>query len=236
MKSNDEERETMETGTTPGPEDLLDSLPRRRKIFFGFCGLLLLVLVGGNVLYGTVLTTRRSRSYCLGCHRFSGPARMWEPSERHSEGLTCSQCHGLLPSQRGRCGAFSARPETVDPNCMGCHPSVLEGRVAEETVRIRLAGPGKEGAKTYAWPLKDLMYTWHLRNRVCVCTDCHRNISHEKEAGATGHRPKTAYCAACHYHAAKDDYARCRPLPLLEVADASGKDGGNGDRASGRGR
>lgn len=201
--------------------EALERAAQRRRRFLVFCCLLVAAVLGANLLYGTVLFTRETRSYCLVCHRASGPALMWEASERHAEGLTCGQCHGRLPGQKGRCGAFSAHADTVNPNCMGCHASVLEGRPLDKVVEVQLQAPPDSGAgpKMYRWRLEELMYGWHLKKRICLCTDCHRNVSHERESKAFGHGPKMAYCKACHYHAAKDDYVQISPLPMLEVRE-----------------
>ena len=194
---------------------------QRRRRFLVFCCMLVAAVLGANLLYGTVVITREFRSYCLVCHRTSGPAVMWEASERHAEGLTCGQCHGMLPGQKGRCGAFSAHAETVNPNCIGCHNSVVEGRPLDKVVEVHLqASPDSgTGPKIYRWKLEELMYGWHLKKRICVCTDCHRNVSHERESKVFGHRPKMAYCKACHYHAVKDDYVKISPLPMIEIKE-----------------
>jgi hypothetical protein len=155
---------------------------------------------------------------------------MWEASDRHAEGLTCGQCHGVLPGQDARFGAFSAHADTVNPNCMGCHKSVVEGRPLDKVVEVTLQAlpDSGTGPKTYRWKLEELMYGWHLKKRICVCTDCHRNIAHEQESTVFGHRPKMAYCKACHYHAVKDDYVKISPLPMLEVKEMSTGVGGQG--------
>ena len=140
----------------------------------------------------------------------------------HSSGFACSPCHGLLPGQKGRCGAFSAHPETVNPNCMGCHPLVVEGRSLQKAVEVRFFAPKAPAGREvfYEWNLQDLMYQWHIRNKICLCTDCHRNIAHEKGTNvAHPNRPKMAYCKECHYHRVKDDYVKVSPLPELEVKE-----------------
>ncbi len=198
-------------------------LSRRRKTgFFVFSAFLVLLLIAGNLLYGTTLFTRNNRTYCLSCHQFSQPAHMWEPSEMHSEGFACSPCHSLLPGQEGRCGAFSAHADTVNPNCMGCHPRVLEGRTLGKVVEVHVSSPespeGKEAR--YTWNLEDLMYRWHVSNRVCVCTDCHRNVAHDEVNGPLPrNRPEMTSCQGCHYHAVKDDYVKALPLPVLKVKE-----------------
>jgi hypothetical protein len=206
--------------------EALELASQRRRRFLVFCCLLLAVVLGANFLYGTVLVTREFRSYCLVCHRVSGPALMWEASDRHAEGLTCGQCHGVLPGQDGRCGAFSAHAETVNPNCMGCHNSVVEGRPLDKFVEVFLqpSPDSGKGPKIYRWKLEQLMYGWHLKKRICVCTDCHRNVAHERESKDFGHRPKMTYCKACHYHAVKDDYVNISPLPMLEVKELTSSD------------
>jgi hypothetical protein len=201
--------------------EAFDLAAQRRRRFLVFCCLLMAAVLGANILYGTVLITRENRSYCLACHSVSGPALMWEASERHEDGISCGQCHGMLPGQRGRCGAFSAHAETVNPNCMGCHGSVVEGRPLDKVVEVRLQADPASGAdpRVYRWPLEQLMYGWHLKKGICLCTDCHRNVSHERESEAFGHSPKMAYCKACHYHAVKDDYVQISPLPMLEIKE-----------------
>jgi hypothetical protein len=222
-----------DNGEKMGPaEDVgeaLDLAGRRRRRFLVFSLLLVAALLGANFLYGTALFTRENRDYCLECHRLSGSALMWEPSDRHAAGVTCGQCHGLLPDQRGRCGAFSAHAETVNPNCMGCHSSVVQGRPLDKVVTVRLPASADTAGqpKVYRWRLEQLMYDWHLKKRICLCTDCHRNVSHEQASMAFGHGPKMAYCKACHYHAVKDDYVRISPLPMLEIKE--------GERAKAKG-
>jgi hypothetical protein len=223
----------LRDGEKPKPaaenREALELASQRRRRFLVFCCLLVAALLGGNLLYAAVLMTRETRSYCLACHRASGPALMWEASERHPEGLSCGQCHGILPGGAGRFGAFSARADTVNPHCVGCHGSVLDGRPLNRVVEVRLQASPESGAgpKVYRWRLEQLMYDWHLKKRVCLCTDCHRNVAHERESKAFGHRPKMAYCRACHYHAVKDDYVMISPLPTLEIQDEGSRDQGS---------
>lgn len=208
------------TGTNHKDPDALGT--RRRINFFLFSGFLVLLLLAGNLLYGTALFTRNNRSYCLNCHQYNEPSTQWEPSKMHSSGFACVPCHAVLPGRQGRCGAFSAHPETVNPNCIGCHPLVREGRPVHKAVEVRFVFPqGPEGRKVfYEWDLQDLMYKWHIRNEVCLCTDCHRNIAHDKGADVSQrNRPKMAYCKECHYHAVKDNYVKVTPLPELVVKD-----------------
>lgn len=208
---------------TESNREAIELASQRRRRFFVFCLLLIGGLLGANLLYGTVLLTRENRSYCLNCHRTSGPVLMWEASERHPAGFTCAPCHAVLPGRKGRCGAFSAHPDTVNPNCIGCHESVVQGQPLNKVVEVRLRVSRDSGTagKIYRWRLEELMYGWHLKKRVCVCTDCHRNIAHERESKAFGHRPKMVACKACHYHAVKDDYVRVSPLPMLELKEVT---------------
>jgi hypothetical protein len=205
-----------EQGVGCSPEAPDAGLSRRSR-YLVFWVFLAAVLFGGNALYGLTAFTRGNRGQCLSCHRFSGTALLWEISERHSPGLACFQCHGALPGQEARCGSFSAKPEVVNPNCMGCHPGILAGTALGKEAEVRLV-QADEGGKVYRWKLEDLMYRWHLEKRICLCTDCHRNVAHEKASGAAApHRPKLAYCGECHYHAAKDDFVNVQPLPAIEV-------------------
>lgn len=193
-----------------------------------FTGGLVVLLVAGNLLYATALFTRNDRSYCLTCHRLNQPPVFWEPSAMHAPGLACKPCHGVLPAGPGRCGAFSAHPDTVNPNCMGCHPRVLEGKPLGRWVEaVGRAGTAGDGPEVMArWKLEDLMYAWHVRNRVCLCTDCHRTVAHDaREGSGPRNRPRMSDCAACHYHRAKDGYAQGDPLPDLRVSPAGGEGG-----------
>ena len=214
-----EKREMAESNR----EEALELASQRRRRFLVFCLLLIAVALGANLLYGTVLFTRENRSYCLRCHRTAAQALMWEASERHPAGFTCAPCHAVLPGRKVRWGAFSAHADTVNPNCIGCHESVVQGRPLNKVVevRFRVSRDGGTAPKTYRWTLDELMYGWHLKSRVCLCTDCHRNIAHERESKAFGHRPKMSTCKACHYHAVKDDYVRISPLPMLEVKEVT---------------
>jgi len=194
----------------------------KKKRLFLFWGLMILGLFGGNLLYGKVyLHSRHARSYCVDCHQFSSINAMWEVSDIHSQGITCIQCHGMIPGVPGRKGAFSAHSEVVNPNCIGCHPSIVQGKKIDKTVFVRLP-PSKnqdKDAETFEWPLQALMYEWHIKKKICLCTDCHRNIAHSSgfEKDGARYRPAMAYCKKCHYHAAKDNYVKTSPLPALEI-------------------
>ncbi len=198
----------------------------RKLLLLMFLMVIAAVLVVGNVFYGAVVYTRHALSYCIDCHQFNEPAAMWERSDRHAEWMTCPQCHGLLPGQKGRLGAFSAHASTVNPNCMGCHASIEDGRPIEKVAQVKVPAAGGEdgGRVLYEWPLQELMFKWHIQNRVCLCTDCHRNVAHEKGVVPSGHQPKMAYCKECHYHAAKDDYVKMTPLPELGVKETGPAD------------
>ena len=211
----EEEKDQKTQGVSPG---------KKKKRLFFFWGVLILGLLGGNLLYSNVyMHSRHDRSYCVECHQFSSIDAMWEVSDIHSEGITCIQCHGMIPGVPGRRGAFSAHHEVVNPNCIGCHPSVVQGKQIEKTVQVRLPpskNPDKE-TETFEWPLQSLMYEWHVKKKICLCTDCHRNIAHSKGVETPGarYRPAMAYCKECHYHAAKDSYVKVSPLPALEIKE-----------------
>jgi len=190
-----------------------------------FAGGVVILLVAGNLLYATALFTRNNRDYCLTCHQWNQPPGMWDLSDLHSPGLACAPCHGALPGGEARCGGFSAHPETVNPRCMGCHPRVMDGGPLDRWVEVvrRDAPSGGEGEAMARWRLEDMMYTWHVRNRVCLCTDCHRSVAHDSRRGhALRNRPRMSDCAACHYHRAKDAYVQMVPLPELRVLPAAG--------------
>ena len=147
---------------------------------------------------------------------------MWEVSDRHAEGITCVQCHGQVPDVPGRRGAFSAHANVVNPNCIGCHPSIVQGKAIAKTVNVRFAQPSTGKKESFEWPLQSLMYEWHLKNKICICTDCHRNVSHDQGVDASErYRPIMAYCKECHYHAAKDSYVKITPLPTMKVKEIS---------------
>jgi len=194
----------------------------KNRLFLFMAGAAAL-LVGGNLIYAMASLSRNDRSYCVTCHRLNLPAGMWEPSEMHPAGMACVPCHGVLPGRPARCGAFSAHPDTVNPNCIGCHPGVVEGRPLGRMVEAWRAPdmPGGEGKLVARWSLLDLMYTWHVRNRVCLCTDCHRNVAHDSRPGSPfRNRPRMEFCGECHYHKVKDDYVRTDPLAELRTGPA----------------
>lgn len=221
------------TQSPPGayiPPDEKTRARRWRNRLLLFMGGTVALLVAGNLLYATASFTRNDRSYCLSCHSVDRPAGLWEPSEMHAEGMACFSCHGVLPGREALCGAFSAHPDTVNPNCIGCHPGILEGRPLGRTVEAwRAADLSGEEELVARWDLRDMMYTWHVRNRVCVCTDCHRNVAHDSlPASPARNRPRMEYCAECHYHSAKDDYVRVHPIPELRTVPAGEGGGGPG--------
>ncbi|MEW6442435.1 MAG: hypothetical protein AB1640_15970 [bacterium] len=206
---------------TETPEQARSDRSRTMR-FLVFWLVLAGALLGGNFLYGLVGYTRSDRGQCLSCHESTGPARMWALSARHSEGLACVQCHGAPPAREGRRGAFSAKADVVNPNCVGCHPRVLTAAPIGKAAEVKLGAQGDEngGGRIYRWKLEDLMSTWHLDKKVSLCTDCHRNVAHEKAPDAKApNRPKLAYCGECHYHAAKDDYVKARPVPVIEIVE-----------------
>ena len=60
-----------------------DSHIRARRVWLVlFLGALTAALMAGNVLYGIFLQTRTERSFCLSCHEYMGPGRMWNVSDR----------------------------------------------------------------------------------------------------------------------------------------------------------
>lgn len=205
----------------PQPKAPSQGLSRRSR-YAAFWVVLAAVLVGGNGFYALTAYTRGNRAECLSCHPLIAASYMVGGVARHSSGFSCFQCHGALPGQGARTGSFSAKPEVVNPNCMGCHPRVLTGAALGKEADVRLPAQS-EASKVYRWKLEDLMYRWHLEKRICICTDCHRNVTHEKASGVPSapHRPKLAYCGECHYHAAKDDYVQGQPLPAIEVREVS---------------
>ncbi len=179
------------------------------------------VVIAANSLYGLARFTRESRSFCLQCHdKGFGTQGLWDVSPMHPEGMPCIFCH-TRPGQ-SRSGPISARPDTVHPNCVGCHWTVLEANISQKTVVV-VEADGRDRDRTehilYRWPLRDVMYTWHLQKRICLCTDCHRNVAHDRGDEGIRYMPRMAYCAECHYHAAKDEYAQMEPLPILIVEE-----------------
>lgn len=179
------------------------------------------MLIGANGMYALVHYTRDGRSFCLGCHQKTpGTKGLWDLSPVHSEGIHCSQCHSVPAGSLRR--QLSAHSDALNPNCMGCHQPLLQGKVYPRNVYVReaeLEGQWSPQEVLYRWSLKDLMYTWHLENKVCICTDCHRNVSHDKGEAAGRYKPRMTYCVECHYHASKDDYAMMRPLPDLVIEE-----------------
>ncbi len=185
-----------------------------------FVGWLILGLLAGAVVlphfvFGVVRYTSQFQSTCLDCHENIKPG-IWEQSPIHRVSVTCDKCHKDVTGAKQ--GHFSAHDESLNINCIECHSEVLTGKHYETVVHARAVDPstGQPGKILYTWALDDLQFKWHVAKKNSLCTDCHRNISHDK-VGTKKYQVIMESCAGCHYHAAKDDYVQMKPLPVLTI-------------------
>lgn len=137
------------------------------------------ILVGVAVFGAIAKYTTGTPEFCMSCHARQGNIDFLASSTRHPKEVTCPQCHGdhavLIPRD------FKADDARVNANCRRCHTEVLR---QEPTKRNN--------------PLKIIMnHQFHLEDLGAQCTDCHRNISHDKITPVTN-RPRMEFCLQCH--------------------------------------
>jgi len=71
----------------------------------------------------------------------------------------------------------------VNPNCIRCHENITK---TNEQI----------GFKTNPLNIK-IPHMFHIEDVGAICTDCHANISHDKEEPQTN-RPRMENCFQCH--------------------------------------
>ena len=178
---------------------------RQKRLLIGAAVLLVLTL-SPLLLLGLVRHTTSDRNTCLSCHTKIEGASFWAESPKHRSGIGCRSCHASQNSVFTT--HFSKYTDLVSFNCRQCHWNAMVGNEAK-VVNVFMP----DGGKVYAWKLKDL-YLWHVTKETATCTHCHYNIAHDSSSERT-YQPVMEFCAGCHYHAKKDDYARVDPLPKL---------------------
>lgn len=153
---------------------------RPKLSFLVVLGALVVPLVVGVTLFGVIEKyTTGTPQFCMSCHAHQGNIDFLASSTRHPKKVTCPACHAdhtaLIPRD------FKADDERVNANCRRCHQSVLE-----------------EEPEYGNNPLKIIMnHRFHLEGVGAQCTDCHRNISHDKLEPITN-RPRMEFCFQCH--------------------------------------
>lgn len=172
-----------------------------------------LASMGGAIFFGGLVHfSSASPSYCLTCHSGNGDPEITYHSMVHPN-VDCVSCHtergGLIGKIRP--ANYSAKPELVSSNCLRCHENVLrkDGKVSYKfnTLNIRIP------------------HRFHIEDIGARCTDCHRNIMHEKSNPVTN-RPHRDYCFEC--HAQEDGVGFCRTchpkgVPYLKFSATSVK-------------
>ncbi len=178
-------------------------------------GVLAVFLFNAAITLPTYTTTKRE--FCLTCHRQQQESRFWEQSTLHPK-INCSECHAtghaLMPSinifpleSGGEHAGFSAKLDQINPNCIRCHPGVLDMEKASPKIN------------PYNVSIPHLFHIQKLKN---ACTACHYNVYHDPHDPPTFRPPKEA-CFECHSRD-KTSCSKCHPkgaIPLPETAEVS---------------
>jgi nitrate/TMAO reductase-like tetraheme cytochrome c subunit len=137
-------------------------------------------ILAGVAVFGAIAKyTTGTPEFCMSCHARQGNIDFLASSTRHPKEVTCPQCHGDHTVLIAR--DFKADDARVNANCRRCHTEVLR---QEPTKRNN--------------PLKIIMnHQFHLEDLGAQCTDCHRNVSHDKFTPVTN-RPRMEFCLQCH--------------------------------------
>lgn len=147
-----------------------------------FLGGAVVLILGTLPLASLVKYTTSTPSFCLSCHS-QGFAKVTFNSQVHPTSVGCTSCHsrgkGLLPL--GFPQSFSADDEVINPNCLRCHKEVAKEKLPQFKFN----------------PLQiNIPHERHLKMGL-NCTDCHRNVVHDKRFEPTN-RPAMNTCQACH--------------------------------------
>ena len=179
-----------------------------------------------NLVAGIVRYTVEDRSGCVACHEKHSAPWIVEPAPLHRESIGCAECHETQSRERASSEEFSADGLQVSANCVRCHTPVFEGEGLDGEVRVESAEDSTgERSVLFRWPLRDLMWTWHVAADNSACTDCHRTIAHDRP-GPDAFRPRIEECVKCHYHASGDIYMMADPPPrLVREREGEGEDG-----------
>ncbi len=170
----------------------LPRLSKRTSVLIIVCLLVLAAIPG----LGLVRFTTGHPFFCLSCHRNQELAEMWLPSRVHPASVTCTDCHAIPGDLVPR--RFSANDELMNRACIRCHPSIPGGEQNTlQTVRFVFVSHklhAEKGAR---------------------CTDCHRNLEHDKSSPQTN-RPAMEACYQCHQaHPRTQACNTCHPINLV---------------------
>lgn len=157
----------------------LSKIPREVLILAGAT----VLIVGSLPLIGLVKYTTSDSSFCMSCHS-KGVAQVQATSQFHPASVGCTDCHskdkGIIP--QGFPQGFSADEEIINTNCLSCHDKITKVKLT------RFEAPGV---------VVKVPHEFHLNTVGATCTDCHRNVAHDKKLNPTN-RPSMATCQQCH--------------------------------------
>lgn len=149
------------------------------KGWFIFCIVAIILGSAGFVAIEQYTTTQRQ--FCMSCHYKQAYSEFWKESKVHPESVKCPECHAdkkqIIPRY------YSADDSMVTPNCIRCHENITK---TNEQI----------GFKTNPLNIK-IPHMFHIEDVGAICTDCHANISHDKEEPQTN-RPRMENCFKCH--------------------------------------
>jgi hypothetical protein len=137
------------------------------------------IVVGLSGFVGVARYANTDEGFCLDCHRSGLNAYLWVGSKVHPAGITCIECHAetgqIIPEK------FRADETRLNENCERCHWETRRAGKADSTGII----------------VVKVSHGLHLQELDATCTDCHRNIMHDRFVPATN-RPRMGYCYGCH--------------------------------------
>lgn len=151
----------------------INKILKSKWVIFGVIPFSILVGPGLLIWMGHLLTTYPA--ICLSCHAKQTSISMWASSAIHPESVTCVNCHAKVNQMFPR--DFFA-DERVNKNCLFCHSNVAE-----------------KGMETIHQINFD--HKLHSEEPKLKCTDCHKNIEHEKMQSGKN-RPYKSTCIECH--------------------------------------
>jgi ribosomal protein L40E len=187
-------------------------MPRLSIELIAIAACVVLVLVVLPALAVMQYTTTNP-NYCLRCHATGETANIGLRSQVHPgyEKVGCVDCHGD-PQQaiggyfiiaNGYRGGYSADPLRVSTNCRRCHEKILQrddSQFKYNVQKIRIP------------------HKLHVEQVGALCTDCHRNLAHDKGLQPTN-RPRMEFCQKCHGSHSQNvkDCSRCHSAGVTRL-------------------